>query len=214
MDDLGHVVLFISCIMAFQIFFDIVLQVKLVKSRHAMSVTVNNVDTWHDGCWGGCTCAGMPESSCTHNYACAGKTLGYLYRSMQALHLSYVFFSSWTQDLSHLHLSCFSSHVEHLSHLVHVAMPCKKGLYTSPYDLSLLSSHSVPHALSHAHSRAAWPNPHSTCRWHCPGHGYPLISLDEGVKELLLEDAHDFLKSKQWYANCSASLLWHRKSMP
>ena len=39
-----------------------------------------------------------------------------------------------------LHVEC-----EHLSHSVHIAMPMQKGLYTSPYDLSLLSSHSVPH---------------------------------------------------------------------
>ena len=33
------------------------------------------------------------------------------------------------------------------------------------------------------------------------------IVLDEGVKELLLEDARDFLKSKQWYADRGTSLL-------
>lgn len=33
------------------------------------------------------------------------------------------------------------------------------------------------------------------------------IVLDDGVKELLLEDARDFLKSKQWYAGRGTSLM-------
>jgi len=36
------------------------------------------------------------------------------------------------------------------------------------------------------------------------------IVLDDGVKELLLEDARDFLKSKQWYADRgTTSLMLH-----
>jgi mitochondrial chaperone BCS1 len=37
--------------------------------------------------------------------------------------------------------------------------------------------------------------------------------LDEGVKELLIEDARDFLKSKQWYAGRGMSLALPSRSM-
>ena len=33
------------------------------------------------------------------------------------------------------------------------------------------------------------------------------IVLDEGIKELLLDDARDFMKSKKWYADRGTSLV-------
>ena len=42
------------------------------------------------------------------------------------------------------------------------------------------------------------------------------IVLDVGIRELLLEDARDFMKSRQWYADRGTTLillsilmLWH-----
>jgi chaperone BCS1 len=33
------------------------------------------------------------------------------------------------------------------------------------------------------------------------------IVLDEGIKELILDDARDFMRSKKWYADRGTSLL-------
>ena len=38
------------------------------------------------------------------------------------------------------------------------------------------------------------------------------IVLDDGIKELLLEDARDFLKSKQWYEDRGMFLIFPSNS--
>jgi len=91
----------------------------------------------------------------------------------------------WNSDKSTLEITIFSRDRSVLDSLILEAR--KKWLSARSDKIDIFANGGYGSDWSHIASRAKRP--------------LSSIVLDDGIKELLLEDARDFLKSKQWYAD-------------